>query len=79
MAERKISLRAARVNAGFSQKQAAERLGLNPATLRSYECGRRVPGWDVVQAIERLYAFPAANIFFASKFALSEEDSEPAR
>lgn len=65
----KITLRAARVNAALSQKEAAGRLGINPATLRSYEDGHTSPDWDIVQKMERLYSFPADFIFFG-KYSL---------
>ncbi|MGD9663497.1 MAG: helix-turn-helix transcriptional regulator [Porticoccaceae bacterium] len=60
----RISLRAARVNAGLDQKEAARELGINRATLQNYEAGRTVPDWNIVMAIEKLYGFPASYIFF---------------
>ena len=59
----KISLAAARVNAQLSQKEAARRLNINPATLRNYECGKTVPSWNTVKRIEVVYKFPADYIF----------------
>lgn len=35
----RISLEAARVNAGISQKEAAKRLGINVGTLSNWERG----------------------------------------
>lgn len=65
----RISLKAARVNANLTQKQAAERLQVCPSTLRSYEEGRTVPDWDVVRRIEHVYGIPADYIFFETKYA----------
>ena len=65
----KISLKAARVNANLSQKEAAERLGITPGTLRSYEEGETVPNWETVKSIEEIYRFPMDYIFFARKLA----------
>lgn len=60
----RISLKAARVNANLSQREAAKLLGVNRATLHSYEEGRTVPNWDVVKRIEAVYNMPADYIFF---------------
>lgn len=59
----KISLAAARVNAGLSQKEAAKRLGLSPATLQNYEAGKTVPSWKTVNKIAAVYNFPLDFIF----------------
>ena len=79
MSTMKISLAAARVNAGLYQREAAKRLGITPETLRNYERGKQVPNWTTVKAMERIYGISADNIFFGSKLALSENDAEPAR
>ena len=39
----KITLAAARVNAGLSQQEAAKALGVSVATLQNYESGKTVP------------------------------------
>ena len=59
----KISLAAARVNAGLNQQEAAKALGVSVATLQNYESGKTVPQWGTVQKIERVYKFPADFIF----------------
>ena len=51
----KISLRAARVNAGFSQKEAADRLGVSTKTLGNWEKGVTFPPADKIPAICDLY------------------------
>lgn len=60
----KISLAAARVNAGLNQQEAAQALGVSVATLQNYESGKTVPQWGTVQKIERVYKFPADFIFY---------------
>ena len=65
----RISLKAARENAGLNQKDAAKRLGVCVATLQNYESGVSVPDWNVVRKIEGLYNIPADNIYFGSKYA----------
>ena len=61
----KISLAAARVNAGLKQ-EAAKALGVSVATLQNYESGKTVPQWGTVQKIERVYKFPADFIFLSA-------------
>ena len=60
----KITLKAARVNAGLSQRAAADKLGINVATLQNYETGRTVPDWNMVMKIEAVYQFPTDYISF---------------
>ena len=60
----KISLAAARVNAGYLQEVAAAKLHINVATLRNWENGITVPGYDKVMEICDLYQYPADYIFF---------------
>ena len=59
----KISLAAARVNAEFLQEVAAAKLHINVATLRSWEKGDTVPGYDKFMEICKLYNYPADFIF----------------
>ena len=61
----KFSLAAARVNAGFSQKEAAERLGISNKTLCSWENYQTYPSADMVQKICELYGIPYDQINFA--------------
>ena len=55
----KITLKAARVNANMSQKDAADALGVNVSTIQNYETGKTVPDWGMVKKIETVYQFPA--------------------
>ena len=59
----KISLAAARVNAGFLQDVAAAKLHITTQTLRSWEKGNTVPDYDQFIEICKLYAYPADFIF----------------
>lgn len=65
----KFSLAAARVNAGFSQKDAANALGISNKTLCSWENYQTYPGADMVQKIVSLYGIPYDQINFAHKSA----------
>lgn len=59
-----ITLKAARVNAGFTQKEAAKQLGISKTTLQNYEMYRTVPGIDMAQKIADLYGLPVDGIIF---------------
>lgn len=63
----RISLEAARVNAGLLQKDAAEALGITAATLRSWENGDTVPDYDKAIEMAKLYQYPADYIFFGKR------------
>lgn len=59
----KISLAAARVNAGYQQDLAAIKLNVTPETLRSWEKGKTVPSYEKFLEICKLYQYPADFIF----------------
>lgn len=50
-----ISLKAARVNAGLTQKAAADSIGIDPATLHRWESGAVIPKTDKLSALCNLY------------------------
>lgn len=60
----KMTLKAARVNAGFSQKEAAERLGVSNKTLCNWEKGSSFPDAQQIKAICELYQVSYDNIIF---------------
>lgn len=51
----KVTIAAARVNAGLTQSEAARRAKINKKTLSSYECGKRLPKVDVLNALCQIY------------------------
>lgn len=59
----KISIKAARVNAGLTQEEAAKQLGINPNTLSRYESGRNVPRVDMIGKMSKLYCIDKQYIF----------------
>lgn len=65
----KFSLAAARVNAGLSQKEAAEKLGISNKTLCSWENYQTYPSSDMVAKICELYGIPYDQINFAQQSA----------
>lgn len=63
-----ISLEAARVNAKMSQKEAAEQLGVNVATLSNWERGKTSPDVDKFKKLCEVYNCPGDIIFLGRKF-----------
>ena len=62
----KISLAAARVNAGLTLEQACKMLRVSKNTLIKWEKGISCPTWDKVQLISEIYNFPSDHIIFLS-------------
>jgi transcriptional regulator with XRE-family HTH domain len=54
----KISLKAARVNSGFSQKEVATKLGVSNKTIGNWENGITFPPADKIPELCELYAVP---------------------
>lgn len=61
----KITLKAARVNAGLSQKEAANKLNISNKTLCNWENGVSTPKVEKIDAICSLYgvSYDAINFF----------------
>lgn len=53
-----ITLRAARVNAGLGQSFVAYKLGVNAATVSSWETGKTKPSLDNFRKMCELYGCP---------------------
>lgn len=60
----KVTLRAARVNAGLGQKTAAAALGISNKTLCNWEKGNSFPDAQQIKAICELYRAPYDDIIF---------------
>lgn len=60
----KITLEAARVNAGYTQKDAAKLMHISNKTLQNWETGRSFPNADKIAEICELYNIPYDNINF---------------
>ena len=58
-----ISLEAARVNAGFTQVEAAQKMGVSKQTIINWEKGRIVPRIPEVEMLAKIYNIPQRNIF----------------
>ena len=66
----KMTLAAARVNAGFTQKEAAKRLGISNTTIGNWENGVTFPPADMIPKICDLYGVPYDHINFLPKCSL---------
>ena len=67
-----ITLKAARVNAGYTQKEAAIKLGVSNTTLLNWEKGISMPKANHIDDICDLYKVPYDMlIFLPSTLALS--------
>ena len=60
----KITLSAARVNAGLTIDQTCKHLGVSKNTLIKWEKGLSSPTWDKVMLIGKTYNFPIDHIIF---------------
>ena len=59
-----IHLKAARINAGYTQAQAAKALGIAKTTLMNYEQYKTTPSIELAKRIARLYNTTVDNIIF---------------
>lgn len=57
-----ISLAAARVNAGLTQKYVAKELRVSNKTLANWENGKTKPSFSTLQTLARLYGISADNL-----------------
>jgi len=59
-----ITLKAARVNSGYTQKKAATLLDVAVDTLQCYERGKTFPDVPMIRKIENLYGVSYSDIYF---------------
>ena len=64
MSESQMTLKAARVNAGLTQKEAARALGIGQQTLSNYENGVSYPDVPIIKRLEDLYGVEYKNLIF---------------
>lgn len=60
----KVSLKAARVNANLTMDEAAQKVGINEATLRKWEKGSTSPTVDRFRKLCEVYGCTTEDIFF---------------
>lgn len=59
-----ITLKAARVNAGYTQAEVAEKIGVAPSTVRNWESGKTFPKQPAIELMCVLYGTTYDNIKF---------------
>lgn len=60
----KISLKAARINAKITQKEAADKIGVTVDTIGNWERGKSFPNALQIQRIEEIYGIAYNELFF---------------
>ena len=63
----RMSLEAARVNAGMTQAEVCEAIKISHTTIWLWESGKRVPPVDKAIALAELYHIPLEAINFCKK------------
>ena len=63
----KMTLKAARVNAGLSQIEAANKIGVTRETLGNWERGKSYPNALNIKQLEVIYSVKYDNIIFLPK------------
>lgn len=61
-----VTLKAARINAGLTQKQAAKELNVSKDSISNWERGKSFPDVMDIQKIEKVYGVTYADIIFLS-------------
>lgn len=61
-----VTLKAARINAGLTQKEAAKELNVSKDTISNWERGQSFPDVMDIKRIEKLYRVMYADIIFLS-------------
>ena len=59
-----ITLKAARMNKGYDQEQAAQLIGISSDTLSNYERGKTFPDVPTIKRIEKVYEIKYDDINF---------------
>ena len=62
-----LTLKAIRVNKGWTQEEASKEIGISVDTLRNYENGKSYPDIPILKRIEEVYETPYNNINFFSE------------
>lgn len=60
----KINLKAARVNKGLTQKQAAKLLDVHPDSVRRWESGRTSPKSNILKQLSKIYDIDLNDLIF---------------
>lgn len=66
----KITLKAARVNAGYTQGKAAAAMGVSKDTVSNWERGKSFPNAPQIRAIESVYSVSFDDLIFSPQNTL---------
>lgn len=66
----KVTLKAARINAGFTQAEAANRLNVSKDSVSNWERGKTYPDIPSLKKIEKLYGIDYKDIIFCPKITV---------
>ncbi len=67
MEKLQITLEAARVNAGMTQKEVATAMNVDRTTVIRWEKAKKIPNYDESEKLAKLYRIPLDNIFFGKR------------
>jgi len=68
--EARLTLAAARVNAGYTKKEAARILGVTPNAIYQWERNMTTPRIDTAKRMADLYGITLNDIFFAKRLKI---------
>lgn len=72
-----MSLKAARINKGLTQREAALLIGVSVPTMANYEKGASFPDVPTIMQIEKVYGVPYSEInFFPPKKGEEKEEAK---
>ena len=71
----KITLRAARVNAGLTQHEAAKRVHKSTMTIVNWEKGITTPSYADLILLSSIYGWPADDFNLQSEFADCKQEA----
>lgn len=62
-----ITLKAARVNAGLTQSEAGDAIGVSRIVIHNWESGKTMPDASQIPRIEKVYGFRYDELIFLTK------------
>lgn len=66
----KVTLKAARINAGLTQEEAARKLGVSEYSVSNWERGKTYPDIPALKKIEHLYGVDYKDIIFCQQITI---------
>lgn len=72
----RITIRAARVNAGLTQAECAEKMGISRSALQSWEDYKTSPQFEYAERFSALVGMPLECIIFSRESRLKRSDGD---